>query len=381
MKTPLLAALGAALVLVSPLALAQKPAPKAATPAPAPTPVAGVTVATPAVVPPNARPAPIEDLRFVGDQPQRQDPYEFERHGVAAAQAGELGRARDLFQKSWDVAELPTAAFNLACVDVREGKKDAAFKQLDRAVGVGLDDERLLMTDTDLAPIRDDPRFATILASARKNRADGDAAVVKEGIFVAPTGAPRAILLLLHDASSDPLTVSGPFTDAARQRGLFVAAPRGPARAGRKRFGWGSTERAFAAVDAAVEEARRRAGALPVIVVGLGRGGALAYTLASRRPAGIVAAGSVGGPFDPNATAAAPGAQNPVAAMKRMRLFLGVQSEAPTTIVSAFRRGRDLLNQAGLQPVYKEWPGTGTGLPADAAKAVKEILDSLTGAG
>ncbi|MCE7959651.1 MAG: hypothetical protein DYH06_17200, partial [Acidobacteria bacterium ACB2] len=104
-------------------------------------------------------------------------------------------------------------------------------------------------------------------------------------------------------------------------------------------------------------------------------------TLASRRPAGIVAAGSVGGPFDPNATAAAPGAQNPVAAMKRMRLFLGVQSEAPTTIVSAFRRGRDLLNQAGLQPVYKEWPGTGTGLPADAAKAVKEILDSLTGAG
>lgn len=384
MKKTLRAALGAALLLVSTVAPAQSkpkptavPAPKAAATA-VPTPAPAITVATPAAGPADARTAPVEELRL---RHRSDDPYEYERHGVAATQAGDLARARQLFQMSWDVAELPTAAFNLACLDVREGKADAAFRHLEQAVGVGLDDEKLLLTDTDLAPVRNDPRFGGIVATARKNRSEGDGAVVKEAIFVAPAGPSRAILVLLHDASSDPLTVSGPFTDAARSRGLFVAAPRGPARAGRKRFGWGSADRTLAAVEAVVAEARKRAGSLPVVLVGLGRGGALAFTVATRNPSGVVAVGSVGGPFDPSTVTAAPGAPSPAASLKRMRLFLGIQSEAPPTVLSAFRQGRDLLGQGGLKPVYKEWPGTGTGLPAASSAAVKEVLDALTGPG
>ena len=41
--------------------------------------------------------------------------------------------------------------------------------------------------------------------------------------------------------------------------------------------------------------------------------------------------------------------------------------------------GIEVLRQQGLRPIVAEWPGAGSGLPKDAARAVKETLDAFAG--
>lgn len=339
----------------------------------------GVSVTTNPTPPPGAKKAEIQDLRVLDKESE--DPYEYERYGLGAYRSNNFQHARGFFEKSWKYGELPSAAYNLACVDLKEGKKDAAFAQLEKAVAVGYDDEKDLLNDPDLAPIRGEARFAKIVESARRNRAQGDASVVKEGIFVAPEGRPVGILLVLHPGSSDPLTATSPFLDGARGRGLYVAAPRGPAKAGRKRFGWGGEERAFAAVGAALDEARKRAGnpQLPVLLVGVGRGGTLAFTIAAKRAGVFNGVGSVGGAFEPGGGDAQRAAAD-VAALRGPRLFFGVPADAPQAVVASIGRGVEALKRQGLTPVLRSWPGPGDTFPTrDVAGAVKETLDYLMG--
>ena len=104
-------------------------------------------------------------LRILGSSAK--DPWQMERLGVAAVQKNELGKAREFFEESWKAGELPTAPYNLACLDAREGKPDAAFRQLDRAVAAGFDDEATLAKDTDLASLRARPEFARIVQGVK----------------------------------------------------------------------------------------------------------------------------------------------------------------------------------------------------------------------
>jgi pimeloyl-ACP methyl ester carboxylesterase len=324
--------------------------------------------------PPGGKQADVQDVRVLAGKAEN-DPYQFERLGVTFAQNGDLAKARDAFEKAWKLGALPSAPFNLACLDARQGKADAAFQQLDRAIAAGFDDEKMLQGDKDLESIRKSPRFQGVVAAARKNAAAGDAAVVKEASFVAPAGRAVGILLLLHDASSDPLSVASPFLAQARERGLFVAAPRGPAAAGRKRFGWGSPERATAAAAATILEARKRAGNLPVVAVGVGRGGMVAGFLAASQPGLLAGVATIGGPFDPGWIRS----DAAIGAMKQMRVFLGISLGASPQVLQGFRQGRDGLKSVGVQFAYREWLGDATGLPADTKGAVGEVLSALTG--
>jgi predicted esterase len=161
----------------------------------------------------------------------------------------------------------------------------------------------------------------------------------------------------------------------AKERGLYVAAPRGPSRSGRKRFGWGAPERALEAVKRSVTEARSRAGRLPlpVIVVGAGRGGKLGLEIAARNPGLFSAVGSVGGVFDPG-----PSGNAGVAGLRGVPVFLGVAKSAPPELYRAMRRGRESMEKLGVKLTWGEWPGSGEGLPSNATQAAKEILDALT---
>jgi hypothetical protein len=363
----------AALALIPAHALpGQAPAP--ATPRPVPTQKesgAGVTVEAGPEAPKAAAPARIEDLRLAAES--RNDPFALERLGLGAVQANDLGKARTFFELSWSLGRLPTAAYNLACVDAREKKLDAAFASLDRALSAGFDDESALRTDPDLAPLRSSPRWSALPERAAKNRAAGDAAAVTEGLFVAPKGRPAAILVLLHDAASSPMAVAAPFVAAAAKRRLYLAVPRGPGISADRRFGWGSAERAAAAVDAAVAAARRRIGGreLPVFLVGVGRGGTEALTMVARKRAGAVSGvGSIGGPFDV-------GAAQQAAGLRGVRLFLGISRDADPARTGAFQRGIEALHRLGYSPAVSEWTGTGDGFPNDPAVAVTDSLDSL----
>ena len=341
-------------------------------PTKAPTPSSsGLSVTTGTAVPTGSVPGEIQDLRVITDQPD--DPFELERLGLASVNAKNAARARTFFDRSWKLGELPSSAYNLACLDAREGKLDSAFQWLDKAIAAGFDDEGPLRDDPDLAPLRDKPTFKSIRAGAEKNRSAGDASVVRDGIFLAPTRKAAAILVLVHDKASDPLHVSGPFAQAALDRGLYVAVPRGPSRSARKRFGWGSADRAAAAIDAAVAAAKKKAGNVPVLLVGLARGGTIAFSTASRRPGAFAGVGSIGGNLDP-------GEVGPnIAGFRNARLFFGIPRDAPQNLVVAFRKGIETLRQAGYDPAVVEWPGYGTGFPKDVAGAVKDTLDALAG--
>jgi hypothetical protein len=360
-----LTALGVFVVLSIPAA--------AQTPTPAPATAPGLLVTTGSTVPKGGTTVKAEDLRVL--EGGVADPFELERLGLAAVNANQLDRARALFEQAWKRGELPSAAYNLACLDARAGRADQAFARLDKAIATGFDDGVSLENDPDLAPLRGKPRFASIVSGAAKNRALGDAAVVKEGVFLPPKEKALAVLLLVHDKESDPFTVSGPFTDVALSHHLFVAAPRGPGRTARRRFGWGSADRAEKAIDAAVAAARAKAGdqKLPVFIVGVGRGGTEVFRVAARRPAGTFAGvGSIGGPFDPGT------APNP-AGLRGARVFMGFSRDAGPAELAASRRGVEFLRQRGLRPIVAEWPGAGSGLPRDAARAVKETLDAFAG--
>ena len=340
-----------------------------------PTPIAapGLLVTTGGAAPKGGSKARVEDMHLL--EGASTNPFELERLGLAAVNANQLDRARIFFERAWTLGELPTAAYNLACLDARTGRTDQAFARLDKAITVGFDDGVSLEKDPDLGPLRGKPRFASIVSLAAKNRATGDAAAVKEGVFLLPKDRALAILLLVHDKESDPFTVSGPFTDVALSHRLLVAAPRGPGRSAKKRFGWGSAERAAKAIGAAADAARQKAGnpKLPILLVGVGRGGTEAFTAAARMAPGTFASvGSIGGPFDPGA------APNP-AGLRGARLFLGYSRDASPSELAATRHGIDMLRQQGFRPVVAEWPGAGSGFPKDVPRAVKETLDAFAG--
>ncbi len=368
MKRPL-AALAAAF-LMSPAAGAP---PGAAAKKPTPMTAPGLEVSTGSAAPKGVPKISAEDMRAL--QGEKQDPFELERIGLAAVHANELDRARLFFEKSWKIGELPTAAYNLACLDARTGRADAAFAELGRAIAAGFDDGSALEKDPDLAPLRGKPRWSSIVSGASHNRAAGDAAVVKEGIFLLPKERPLAILLLLHDKQSDPYSVSNPFADVALAHRLLVAAPRGPGRSAKKRFGWGSAERAAKAIDAAIAAARRKAGnpSLPILLVGVGRGGTEAFTAAAKKaPRTFEGIGSIGGPFDP-------GAAPSTAGLRGARLFLGSSRDADPNAINAERRGIEALRQQGLKPSVVVWPGSSSGFPQDVPQAVKDTLDAFAG--
>jgi predicted esterase len=148
---------------------------------------------------------------------------------------------------------------------------------------------------------------------------------------------------------------------------------------GRKRFGWGPARRALKAAESALEEARRRTGLtkVPVMLVGVGRGGVLAFNVAMRKPGTFAGVGSIGGAFSPEGEG-----QNREAikaGLRGTRLFIGVVDGADQSLVSAIRKSRDGLRYLGLQVSYSEWPGKGPMFPDDTKKAVRELLDAVSG--
>ncbi len=67
--------------------------------------------------------------------------------------------------------------YNLACSLALTGDTGGAFRALERAVALGYDDSEFLTADPDLAALRDDPRFASLVRAiaARAEQGPRDA--------------------------------------------------------------------------------------------------------------------------------------------------------------------------------------------------------------
>ena len=81
----------------------------------------------------------------------------------------EMGRYQEGLRADREMVRMeprsPTAWYNLACSLALTGQPDEAFGALEKAIALGYDDAEWMCEDEDFAPIRDDPRFARLLAA------------------------------------------------------------------------------------------------------------------------------------------------------------------------------------------------------------------------
>jgi tetratricopeptide (TPR) repeat protein len=98
----------------------------------------------------------------VGDKESRDGQYWFSR-GYELHQSDRYPQAIEAFAHSIDLNyRQATAMYNIACGFALLNDKENALTWLERALSLGFDDADLLRNDSDLDPLRSDPRFQQI---------------------------------------------------------------------------------------------------------------------------------------------------------------------------------------------------------------------------
>jgi len=99
----------------------------------------------------------------LAQRPEDVDALRYLAHAYTA-----LGRTDEGLRSDRRLVELlprdPQARYNLACSLALTGRRDEAFEALATAMSLGFSDAKLLRGDPDLEPLRNDPRFAALLA-------------------------------------------------------------------------------------------------------------------------------------------------------------------------------------------------------------------------
>lgn len=115
--------------------------------------------------------------------------------------------------------------YNLACLEARLGRREAALDALATLArpGSGFDAVEQLEADPDLAPLRDDPRFRAVVTEIR-SRLVLDASA--QGVLLVPGKAER---IRLRASGPTPLSAWPPFTLTWTTEALVVTEARGKA--------------------------------------------------------------------------------------------------------------------------------------------------------
>lgn len=97
-----------------------------------------------------------------------EDAQAWQMLGYSLHAGGKLDEALPAHEKAAGfAATASSASYNVACVHALQGRADQAFAWLDKAVARGFADAELLGQDTDLDALREDPRFAKLVAAVR----------------------------------------------------------------------------------------------------------------------------------------------------------------------------------------------------------------------
>lgn len=226
--------------------------------------------------------------------------------GITALQAGRAADAVLLFDECLTIIPgVPVCSYNTACAQVSLADHDRALAALERACEDGLgfrpSDVELLERDTDLDPLRELPRFRSLLQRVRERAEEARVRASRPLIYAPadldPTVAhPALVVLHRHDAEPRAI-VEGAWREVADRRGMILIAPAGPYPV------TGGSDRALTWVEDlerfrrrpwhdertigdALREARGQHKIDParVILAGIGLGGILAFDMALRAP-------------------------------------------------------------------------------------------------
>lgn len=104
-------------------------------------------------------------------QADPQDAQAWYQLGLAHHLLNQFASAEQAYLRAQSLGvKLPNADYNLACVEARLGKKDAAFAALERALQQGLNTPDAVKADDDLVSLHGDARFAEVLSKAEAAR-------------------------------------------------------------------------------------------------------------------------------------------------------------------------------------------------------------------
>jgi len=95
-----------------------------------------------------------------------QDVNVYNGYGIALMRTGKFDDAEKAFLKA--VSNNPDNSmpyYNLCCLFAKKGDLDAAFLWLDRAIDKGMCDRAFMKQDFDLAPLREDSRYKSIMSA------------------------------------------------------------------------------------------------------------------------------------------------------------------------------------------------------------------------
>lgn len=98
------------------------------------------------------------------------DGQAWHRLGYALHAQGRLDEALQAHERTLAFpAFAPTGAYNAACVYALKGDKDKAFEWLEKSVQRGMNNPQQFAGDRDLDSLRDDPRYAAVIAKVKEN--------------------------------------------------------------------------------------------------------------------------------------------------------------------------------------------------------------------
>jgi serine/threonine protein kinase/tetratricopeptide (TPR) repeat protein/poly(3-hydroxybutyrate) depolymerase len=226
--------------------------------------------------------------------------------GITALQARRLDEARRHFEAA--LALRPgdeTCLYNLACTQALAGDVEAALGWLERAAargfGAAAEQLELVRRDADLASLRADTRFETLVTrleeQGRALRARLRAPSVYEPADLADARRPPLLIVLHAEGSTSEQVVQGPWRRVADALGCVLLAPSAPRPLGPSPgdgFAWVDDLEDFAREpwrqEAACAEAigaflaSREVDRARVLVAGEGGGALVAFDLALRAP-------------------------------------------------------------------------------------------------
>lgn len=316
---------------------------------------------------------------------------------VRAAADGDYEKGLELAEKAHAIAPgFWLTNYNMACMHAKLDHRREALDYFDRAVDAGMTDRKQIDGDSDLDPIRDDPRFRRALERMGRPGNDDDApppprpgrpgpppdepeqigphsALEWNLTLPSEPGRGRAmpLIIALHDEGENIRMATEAWEEAAERIGAALLVPQGPIEAGRDRFDWGPSFQAveqrvmeaLAAADKRLDGVDRR----HICLVGFGSGGRAAVALATLHPDKFCGAVSACGKFrrtDANRAGSQP--------LDGMRIYLMAGEDAPG--YDSQKALAKALKKAGAKVELKELDDDGmedarkTGRQADALK-------------
>lgn len=331
------------------------------------------------LAPPPAPPSTLEgvDLRA-------QDPAFLAYQARKLADSGEYAKAIPL--EHWAVAGGHRGKYNLACYYARVGQIDASIYWLESAADEGVD-PIWAEQDSDLLPVRGDPRWRTLRTFLGEAGRYWAASGVKVTKVVVPKGytlgRPIPVIVGLHGMGSVPGDLAGERFQATADAlsVAFVSAsgtiPNGPAS-----FHWAeSVDPDGARLDDALKEASDRVTIDPgkIILIGFSQGAQMAALIAANHPTKYA-----------GAIVMSPGTQNdltmddlvaaPALAQRRFVIVVGA-GEHPGTVSTAVGDAR-ALRGARADVFYRAYEGVKThSFPPDFSSALPRWIQYILGTG